>query len=202
MNKGKAAGKILIVLGVLCILGAGGLAFYNGYTESKAAELSAEVLLKLDMESIVTEKHDESTPPDYVVNPDMIMPEKEIDGRMYVGVVTVPNLEIELPVMAQWSYANFKISPCVYEGTPYKNNFIIAAHNYRKHFGSLDELEAGDKVYFKDMAGNEFAYEVMYTEIIDNNDIEGMSSGDWDLTLFTCTYGGATRVTVRCRLTQ
>lgn len=200
MNKGRITGRILMLLGVLCILGAGGLALYNGYTENRAAELSFEVLVRLDMDNVVTERHDENTPADYVINPDMDMPKKEVDGNKYVGAVTVPALDIELPVMAEWSYDNFKISPCVYEGTPYKNNFIIAAHNYRKHFGSLDELEAGDEVYFKDMAGNEFTYEVMYTEIIDNNDIVGMSSGDWDLTLFTCTYGGATRVTVRCRL--
>ena len=27
-----------------------------------------------------------------------------------------------------------------------------------------------------------------------------MTSGDWDLTLFTCTYGGQERYTVRCTL--
>jgi len=28
--------------------------------------------------------------------------------------------------------------------------------------------------------------------------VEEMCSGDWDLTLFTCTLGGKFRVTVRC----
>jgi sortase A len=27
-----------------------------------------------------------------------------------------------------------------------------------------------------------------------------MESGDWDLTLFTCTTGGQSRITVRCVL--
>ena len=48
------------------------------------------------------------------------------------------------------------------------------------------------------MDGNTFYYEVMYVEILDNNAVEEMSAGQWDLTLFTCTYGGATRITVRC----
>ena len=30
--------------------------------------------------------------------------------------------------------------------------------------------------------------------------VEEMESGDWDLTLFTCTVGGRTRVAVRCAL--
>ena len=29
---------------------------------------------------------------------------------------------------------------------------------------------------------------------------EEMESGDWDLTLFTCTVGGRTRDTIRCIL--
>jgi sortase A len=28
--------------------------------------------------------------------------------------------------------------------------------------------------------------------------VTDMQSGDWDFTLFTCTKGGAQRVTVRC----
>ena len=28
--------------------------------------------------------------------------------------------------------------------------------------------------------------------------VKEMTSGDWDLTLFTCTVGGQSRVTVRC----
>ncbi len=33
-------------------------------------------------------------------------------------------------------------------------------------------------------------------------DVEEMITGDWDLTLFTCTLGGQTRVTVRCQLIE
>ena len=36
------------------------------------------------------------------------------------------------------------------------------------------------------------------TEVLAPTDIEGMESGDWDLTMFTCTIGGKSRVTVRC----
>ena len=36
------------------------------------------------------------------------------------------------------------------------------------------------------------------TEVIDGTDIDGMISGGWDLSLYTCTYGGEARFTVRC----
>lgn len=195
MNKGKKQGKIIMLLGALFVAAALALTFYNSYEEKKAETLSSDVLSKLDM-AAVTESS--GTVPDYVVNPEMNLPKKEIDGKDYVGTVSIPSLKITLPVMAKWSYDNFKISPCVYEGTPYKNNFIICAHNYRNHFGSIKNLAQGDEVTFKDFDGNVFKYKVLYTEILDNNAVEEMSAGEWDLTLFTCTYGGATRVTVRC----
>ena len=33
---------------------------------------------------------------------------------------------------------------------------------------------------------------------MDSTAIEEMVTGDWDLTLFTCTLSGQTRFTVRC----
>ena len=53
---------------------------------------------------------------------------------------------------------------------------------------------------FRDLDGNVWTYTVAGTEIIDGNDVERMEAGDWDLTLFTCTYGGQERFTVRCAL--
>lgn len=187
-----------MLIGALFVLASLALTFYNSYEESRAEKLSNEVLGQLDMAQVTQSQ----SLPDYVVNPEISLPKKEVDGNDYVGTVSIPKLNVNLPVMAEWSYDNFKISPCVYEGTPYKNNLIICAHNYRKHFGSLKNLEQGDKVTFKDMDGNVFDYEVMYTEILDNNAVEEMSAGQWDLTLFTCTYGGATRVTVRCKTAE
>ena len=49
------------------------------------------------------------------------------------------------------------------------------------------------------MDGNVFSYEVTLLEILQPNEADEMESGDWDLTLFTCTVGGKSRVTVRCK---
>ena len=56
----------------------------------------------------------------------------------------------------------------------------------------------GEIITFTDMDGNVFFYEVAEIEILDPYAKEEMLSGEWDLTLFTCTYGGQERVTVRC----
>ena len=50
------------------------------------------------------------------------------------------------------------------------------------------------------MDGNVFRYSVCAVEQLAKTAVEEMQTGDWDLTLFTCTKGGVMRVTVRCAL--
>ena len=61
-------------------------------------------------------------------------------------------------------------------------------------------LLPGDEVRFIDLDGNIWNYVVSGTEVIAGYDVERMKSGDWDLTLFTCTYGGENRYTLRCTM--
>ena len=140
--------------------------------------------------------------PDYILNPNMDMPVKQIDGKDYIGIISIPSIDRELPVFNQWSYPNLKTAPCRYVGSAYLDNMVICAHNYDIHFGSLKYLSYGDTVTFTDMDGNVFTYKVIEIETLDPYAIEKMTTGDWDLTLFTCTIGGATRVTVRCERMQ
>ena len=135
--------------------------------------------------------------PDYLLNPDMEMPVENIDGIDYIGVLRIPTLELELPIISEWSYQKLKIAPCRYSGSAYQDDLIIAAHNYNSHFGNLKNLREGDTATFTDMDGNVFTYEMVELEILQPTDIEGMESGEWDLTLFTCTIGGSSRVTAR-----
>ena len=138
--------------------------------------------------------------PAFVRYPDMEMPTKEIDGETYIGVVEIPSLELSLPVMSDWSYPQLKKAPCRYVGSVYSHDAVICGHNYDRHFGRLKELVPGDEVRFTDMDGNVFRYSVCAVEQLAKTAVEEMQTGDWDLTLFTCTKGGVMRVTVRCAL--
>ena len=104
--------------------------------------------------------------------------------------------------MSQWSYAGLKIAPCRYAGSAYRNDLVIAAHNYYSHFGYLRDLSQGDPVVFTDVDGNAFRYEVFEIETLSSTSVAEMTGGDWDLTLFTYTIGGKKRITVRCTLTE
>ena len=72
------------------------------------------------------------------------------------------------------------------------------AHNYATHFGKISQLSEGDQVIFTDMDGVMTIYQVVAQDILAPNDVQEIISGDFDLTLFTCTYGGKSRVTVYC----
>lgn len=136
--------------------------------------------------------------PDYVQFPDMEMPEVEVDGQMYIGVLTIPAIELQLPVISQWSLPKLKIAPARYMGSAYQDNLILLAHNYSTHFGTLRDLTMGDQVLFTDMAGNVFEYTVAEMETLRPNESRKMIESDYPLTLFTCTPGGQMRLTVRC----
>lgn len=112
--------------------------------------------------------------------------------------MSIPSLELDLPVISEWSYSRLKVAPCRYKGSAYLGDLIIAAHNYTSHFGMLKRLSEGDEITFTDMDGNTFRYEVVILETLEPTAMKEMESGGWDLTLFTCTVGGAYRMTVRC----
>lgn len=162
----------------------------------KAEQTGKRVLIQLQSEIIVAEEPVFN----YKIFPEIEMPVENIEEDLYIGILEIPSLQLSLPVMSDWSYPNLKKAPCRYAGSAYTNDLIVSAHNYQCHFGSLKSLIPGDRITFTDTQGNCFLYEVTEIEILEPTAIEQMQNGSWDLTLFTCTYGGQKRVTVRCEL--
>ena len=197
--------NIPILLGLLMIAAALLLTLYNIWDGARAEKSVRQTAGRLEaLIPAPPEPQPEGTPPeeimypDYVLNPKMDMPEEEVDGVAYIGSLEIPALELELPVISRWSYPNLKLAPCRYEGSAYLDDLVIAAHNYESHFGRLKELSPGDEVTFTDMTGNVFRYEVAELETLAPTAIQEMTGSGYDLTLFTCTIGGKSRVTVRC----
>lgn len=193
-----------MALGLMLLLSSFTLTGYNVWDEERADAVAEETVHRLRMETPDLELMDlpEELIPNYVLDPDREMPVIQIDGNDYVGYLDIPALELSLPVMDHWSYPNLKLSPCCFAGSVYQNNMIIAAHNYQRHFGGLKNLEVGDSIRFTDAEGNKFSYHVIALEQLLPSQGTEMRSGEWDLTLFTCTVGGQQRVTVRCALDE
>lgn len=138
--------------------------------------------------------------PDTVQEPEPEMPTCQVDGNLYIGLLEIPKLNLVLPVIDQCSEGNLKLAPCRYAGSVYEPDFVICAHNYTAHFGSLGSLGADDVVLFTDLDGSVFSYAVTSVEVLAPTEVEAMTQSGWDLTLFTCTVGGQSRLAVRCQL--
>lgn len=198
----KRKGSVLIFTGLLLISAALFITAFNLREEAAARTASVRAADRLEALIPAHTPRPAAVPgavlPENVPETDMEMPVKTVDGVDYIGVIAVPSLSLELPVASEWSYERLKISPCRYSGSVYSGDMVLCAHNYSSHFGQIKTLKPGDAVVFTDVDGNVYNYEVAELETLQPAAVDEIKSGEWDLTLFTCTIGGQTRVTVRC----
>ena len=204
-------GKRMVVLGILLVLCALALTLYNLWDSRRAQVASDTVLHQLvpaaapdsagyGGESPLPQPAYEVEVPNYVLAPNMAMPEQTVDGVAYIGVLEIPDLGLSLPVASSWNYELLRSTPCRYAGSAYQSDLVIAAHNYSHHFGGLARLPLESELTFTDVDGNVFRYRVVSLETLGPSDAEDMVSWTEGLTLFTCTVGGQSRVTIRGEL--
>ena len=180
-------GKILVIIGCLLIILSGLLIMYNNYLNENAASESRKILEKLENNLIEEE----------IISYEEEMKKVSIDGNDYIGILNIPALKLELPVMSDWDYNKMKKSPCRYYGSIYTNDLVICAHSYDNLFGRIKKLKKEDLITLTDMNNEEYIYKVEVIEILSPGDIEEMIESEFDLTLYTCTRDGSKRVTVR-----
>ena len=195
-------GRLCIFLGIVLLMGALALHLYNRMEDNRAGDAVVNILPQLVEQIPESPKEEHLTeqliPVEFREPEDLKMTEKVIDGDAYIGYLSIPKLELDLPILSDWDYTLLQKAPCRYTGSTKTDDLVLMAHNYDKHFGRLSKLSVGDAVYFTDMDGIVSAYVVVGQDVLDPTAIEEMTSGDFDLTLFTCTYGGQNRVTIYC----
>ena len=200
MRKGIGIG--CIIAGMLCLFSSLGLIVYNRYESRNVERHSMTLLLDVQEKMAEIDLEQESQKVETPITHEKQNYEmKTVPAGDYdsIGVLTIPVLALELPVLTDWSYEKLKQAPCCYYyGSCYEPDFVIAAHNYPAHFGNLSKLQAGDVVLFTDVSGTVHCYEVILLETLSASATEEMISSGFDLSLYTCTPGGSNRVTVRC----
>ena len=196
------AGLLCLFLGGVCAALALGLTLWNLREERQTAAVTEELLPALARTiEIRREQPAAGTSADSAIpgnSPEKVETTVEVDGARYLGYLTIPALDLQLPVRAELTDGALRLSPCRYSGTAEGGGLVIAAHNYREHFAALSTLKEGDAVYFTDADGVLHVYAVSCLETLNAAETERMTGGGWDLTLFTCTYSGRARLTVRC----
>ncbi len=199
----KNKGSFLILTGLLLIVAALCLVLWNLAEDARATNMAATIMDEL-LPDVIESPASGTVPFTVPASPqsEQIIPEvpvKIVDGNSYIAVITIPALNLELPVFSSWDYGKLSVAPCCFSGSVYSNDFVVCAHNYSGHFGQIKNLSFGDEVTVVDMDGNVFSYKVVEIETLSPTAVEAMiQPTTWDLTLFTCTVGGQTRVAVRC----
>lgn len=201
-TRNRKKGSVMMFIGFLLLAAALFLTAYNIY-DAKRAEDAADAVIselrpQIEENADTLPGQEDTISAEAFLNPDREMPAIEINDYRYVGILEIPALGLSLPIMEEWDYSRLKISPCVYEGSVYQDNMIIAGHNYAKHFSPIKNLPVGTTILFTDVENHVFEYQIGWIDVLAGDAVEEMSSGDWDLTLFTCTYGGNARYAVRC----
>lgn len=116
------------------------------------------------------------------------------------GILSLPDLDLELPVLTQSDKNRLKKAVGCYSGVyyPQPDRLIIAGHNYRRHFGRIKDLPVGALVCYESVDGVKYTYKVQSVEQIDAEDVEALHLGKWDITLLTCALDRSKRILVRC----
>lgn len=195
-------GKVLMFVGLALVLAAGGLLGYNAYEDVTITAASEEVLQEVDAAIAAAQDAEESAETVPYAEDEATVDVVWVDGRAYIGTIEIPAIGVDLPIQETWSSANLKISPCVYSGSVQNGDLVVCGHSINGHFRKLRQLREGDEVILRLADGSEVDYEIDAIETLDRYEVDRMVSSDWELSLYTCTYSGLGRITVRCHLAE
>jgi sortase A len=192
----KKIGLILVIIGSLIVIASAALWMRNYFEEHSAARNSEDITVKFFSWVYGSAQNNDFY--DYAQTGSRLI---EIDGAMYIGVISIPALDLNLAVNNTWSNAALKNTPCRYSGSIYDNTLVIGAHNYSSHFGKFSSLLRGSQVVFLCADGIEHFFEVVSVETVHPSSRDSVVYSDYDLTMFTCTFDGQERIAVRCKRT-
>lgn len=197
----RRPGYGLILIGIACLLASACFLAFNLWLDFHGGQASAAIVEAAPLQLREAISAPLKEPEELPARPDddWPLPVVEVDGEACVGLLSIPAIDLTLPVLADFNQVGQRIAPGVYVGSPYRGDLILAGHNFRTHFGRLPELPLGAEAAFVDAAGNRFRYELVDFTVLGPYDVRELKGGsaDWDLTLFTCTFDAINRYTCR-----
>jgi len=160
---------------------------------SKTEKVTAETIEKIAIE--ISENDDVISEID-----------EQIQGYRVVGIIRIPKVELEYPILESTSKETLKLSITKFWGNKINEigNVCLAGHNNLNGtmFGKTKKLKIGDIIELTDIQNVTLKYEVFKTYVIDPNDISCIlpeQEGTREVTLITCTNGNKNRLIVKAR---
>ena len=144
---------------------------------------------------IEVEEEDETA-----TDPEPADPAPYIPVYTTIGVLTIPKLNVRLPVISECTDANLRISCCRISGLA--NNkpirLVIVGHNIWSHFKGLDTFEEGDQIAFTDKEGTTYYYGAIESlDLYKTQGADVLAADGCDITLITCKTDNTWRTVVR-----
>lgn len=113
---------------------------------------------------------------------DDTMPALALDGTDFIGILEMPLYDSVLPVGNSWGQSDRY--PCRFSGSIYDGTMQIGATSQAGQYDFFREISVGDPLYFTDMEGNRYAYEVKNLRYEKHADATALMREDAALTLF------------------
>lgn len=130
--------------------------------------------------------------------------ELEFEGYKVIGIIKIPKINLEYPILEETTQATMKTSISRFWGGDINSfgNVSLAGHNNYDGtmFGKNKKLEIGDIVELTDLTGSTIQYEIKEIFKTDPNDVtilQTTNSEIREVTLITCTNGRAERLIIK-----
>lgn len=192
--KKKIYNIILIILALILLVVISIIAFKRINNQIKEKELINTVAdIKVKLEEIKESENDEKTITKY-------------KGYDIVGIIEIPKINIEYPIINQTSDETMALSITKFWGNNVNDigNFTMAGHNYfdGTMFSNTNKLNIEDTIKMTDLDGKTIEYKVFDKYIIDPNDVrcvQSVKENTREITLITCINGRNNRLVVKAR---
>lgn len=132
--------------------------------------------------------------------------EIEIDGYTVLGIIRIPTIGLEYPILNETTNTSMKKSITKFWGPGLNEigNLSLAGHNNKDGtmFGKVKRLKIGDIIEIEDLYKNTVKYEIFDMYVIEPNDVSCVESVEADtreVTLITCTNGNKNRLITKAR---
>ena len=191
-KKKKMKFKLLLYFSFFLITGLFVYFLYSSFITTKEEKFSKNLLSSFTLDRLYSAKNYVSTV------------SYQNSSVFIIGIIQIPAINIEYPILSDMNEELLKISPCRFYG-PYPNekgNLCIAAHNYDndKFFSNLYKLSIGDTINILDSKNTMISYKVFQKFEVSKNDVSSTSqntNGKKEITLVTCNNLNGNRLIVK-----
>lgn len=223
--KRKVIFRIIICIGILCIITGGVIAFYPAMETYHSEKSSVEMLSALEQQievnaqvksepaasqSIPKKASDNVLNQKELYNGTSSKIKKILKRQNLIGIISIDKLNVRFPIAEGTNRDNIRASIGHLTRSDWvsvtNGNCVLAGHRggiYGEFFQYIDKLKEGDEIRVTSLDGTEYVYEAYEQKVINaTNWTETLKKmdGQTTLTLLSCNDNGVRRLLVRCRL--